>query len=132
MIYAPFFKPGPLGTFLAVTDPPMAHTRKAGLALFGEGVANTRSAELKGPRKLLRIRPGIFDFEPELGLKRSQTKPKIPGTVPTDRHTTIPNDYGTISACFDDDPKLLNCEIAQPRTVEVDDSRLAVSCYWAA
>ena len=59
-----------------------------------------------------RIRPEIFDFDP--GLKRSQTKPKIPGTVPTDRHTTIPNDSGPISACFDDDPKLLNCEIAPP------------------
>ncbi len=50
-----------------------------------------------------------------MGLKRSQTKPKTPGTVPTDRHTTIPNDSGPISACFDDDPKLLHCEIAQPR-----------------
>ncbi len=47
----------------------------------------------KGPGNLyFRIQPDIFDFEPELGLKRSQTKPKIPGTVPTDRHTTIPND----------------------------------------
>ena len=73
------------------------------------------SAELKGPRKLLRIRPGIFDFEPDLGLKLGQTKPKISGTVPTNRHTTIPNDSGPISACFDDDPKLLNCEIARPR-----------------
>ncbi len=36
------------------------------------------------------------------------------GTVPTNRHTTIPNDSGPISACFDDDPKLLNCVIAQP------------------
>ena len=35
------------------------------------------SAELKGPRKLLRIRPGIFDLEPDLGLKLGQTKPKI-------------------------------------------------------
>ncbi len=72
------------------------------------------SAELKGPRKLLRIRPGIFEFEPDLGLKLGQTKPKISGTVPTNRHTTIPNDSGPVSACFDDDPKLLNCEIAQP------------------
>ena len=75
------------------------------------------SAELKGPRKLLRIRPGIFDFEPDLGLKLGQTKPKISGTVPTNRHTTIPNDSGPISTCFDDDPKLLNCEIAQPSRV---------------
>ena len=73
-----------------------------------------RSAELKEPRTFLRIRPGIFDFEPDLGLKLSQTKPKISGTLPTNRHTTIPNDSGPISACFDDDPKLLNCEIDQP------------------
>ncbi len=55
-----------------------------------------------------------MDFKPEWGLTRSQTKPKIRGTVPTDQHETIPNDYGTISACFDGDPKLPNCEIAQP------------------
>ncbi len=36
------------------------------------------------------------------------------GTVPTNRHTTILNDSDPISGCFDDDPKLLNCEIAQP------------------
>ena len=72
------------------------------------------SAELKGPRQLLRIRPEIFDFERALGLKRGQTKPKIPGKVPTDRHTTIPDDSGPISACFDDEPKLLTCELAQP------------------
>ncbi len=58
------------------------------------------SAELQGPGTLLRIQPGIFDFAPDLSLKRSQTKPKISGTVPTDRHTTIPNDSGPISACF--------------------------------
>ncbi len=50
-----------------------------------------------------------------MGLKRGQTRPKIHGTVSTNRHTTIPNDSGPISACFDDDPKLVNCEIAQPR-----------------
>ena len=66
--------------------------------------------------EILRIRPGIFDFEADLGLKRSQTKPKIPGTVPTNRHTTIPNNSGSTSACFDD-PKLLNCEISQPSRI---------------
>ncbi len=65
------------------------------------------SAELRGPRKLLRIRPGIFNFEQNVSLKLGQTKPKISGTVPTNQHTTIPNDSGPISACFDDDPKLL-------------------------
>ena len=59
-------------------------------------------------------RPEIFDVEPDLGLKLGQTKPKISGTVPTNRHATIPNDSGPISACFDDGPKLLNCEMAQP------------------
>ncbi len=72
------------------------------------------SDELEGPRQLLRIRPAIFDFEPDLGLKLGQTKPKISGTAPTDRHTSIPNDFRPNSACFDDDPKLLNFEIAQP------------------
>ena len=65
------------------------------------------SAALKGPRTLLRIRLGIFDFEPDLGLKLGHTKPKISGTVPANRHTTIPSDSGLISACFDNDQKLL-------------------------
>jgi hypothetical protein len=30
------------------------------------------------------------------------------------RQTTIPNDSGAISGCFDHDAKLLHCEIAQP------------------
>jgi hypothetical protein len=79
-----------------------------------ESINNLFSAVLKRPGKLLRIRPEVFDFEPELGRKRSQTKPEMPSTVPTDRHTTIPNDSGSISVCFDDHPKLLNCEIARP------------------
>ncbi len=54
----------------------------------------------------MRIRPEIFDFESDLGQKLGQTKPKISGTVPTHRHTTILNDSGPILACFDDDPKL--------------------------
>ncbi len=64
------------------------------------------SAELKGPRKLVRIWPEICDFEPDLGLKRRQAKPKVHGTAPADPHTTIPNDSGPISLCFDDDAKL--------------------------
>ncbi len=71
------------------------------------------SAKVKAPGHLSRIRPEIFDFEPEFRLEQSQTKPKIPDTVPTNRRATIPNDYEPISACFDDDPKLFNCEIAQ-------------------
>ncbi len=71
----------------------------------GEGPHGHVSAQLEWPRTLARIRPEVFDFELRLGLKRSHTKPKIPGTVPTDRRTTIPNDSGPISACFDDHPK---------------------------
>ncbi len=63
------------------------------------------SAELKRPRKLLRIRPGIFDFEPDLGLKLGHPRHKISGTVPTNRHTRVSNDSELILACFDDDPK---------------------------
>ncbi len=79
-------------------------------ASWAHGVVLSRtqrlSPEIEGPRKLLRITPDIFDFEPELGLKRSQTKPKIPSKVTANRDTTIPNNYGPISACFDNDPKL--------------------------
>ena len=43
-----------------------------------------------------------------MGLKLGQSKPTMPGTVPTDRHTTIPIDSGPIpAALFDDDPELL-------------------------
>ncbi len=78
-----------------------------------------RSAELKRPEKLSRIRPEIFDFELDLGRKRRQAKPKIHGTVPTDRLTTIPNDSGTVSSRFDDPPKPSNCKIAQPSSVRL-------------
>ncbi len=56
-----------------------------------------------------------FDFEPDLGLKLGQTKPQISSTVPTNRPTAVPNESVPISACFGDNPKLLNCGIAQPR-----------------
>ncbi len=64
-------------------------------------------AGLTGPENFkdsagnLQLRTG---FGPEAGTNQSQNI----------RHTTIPNDYGPISACFGDDPTLLNCEIAQP------------------
>ncbi len=73
------------------------------------------SAELKGPGKLLRIRPETLDFGPDLGLTGNKTKPKISGTVPTDRHTTSPNDSGRIAAFPQLNERNLNCEIAQPR-----------------
>ncbi len=64
------------------------------------------TAKLKSARQLPRIRPGIFDIDPEWGLTRGQTTPKISGTVPTNRHTTIPNDSGPISARFGHDPQI--------------------------
>ncbi len=63
----------------------------------------------KGAGKLLRIRPGTF--EPKFDLKRGRTKPKMPGTAPTDWHTTIPNDSKPILAGFAEDPILGSCEI---------------------
>ncbi len=47
--------------------------------------------------KLFRIRPEIFDVDPDLGLKLGQTKPEISGALPTNRHTAIPNDSGPSS-----------------------------------
>ncbi len=52
------------------------------------------SAELKGPRQLFRAPPEIFDFEPHLGLKLGQTKPKISGTVPTTWDERFWADFG--------------------------------------
>ncbi len=60
----------------------------------------------EGAPNTLRIRPGIFDSEPDLGLKLGQATPQLSGTVPTNRHTI-----------FDDDPTLFDCEIAQPSTL---------------
>ncbi len=53
------------------------------------GPQSDNAAELKGTRKLLSIRPDIYDFEPDLDLKRRQTKPQIPGTMPTNRFRSI-------------------------------------------
>ncbi len=75
------------------------------LANFREQGPGDFTAELKCPRQLLRTRPGIFDFEPHLGLKLCQTKPILAGTVPANRRTTMLNDSGPMSSCFDDDPK---------------------------
>ncbi len=61
----------------------------------------------------LRIRSEIFDCEPTLDLKLGQGKPKTSGTVPTNRHIKIPSDSGPVSESFEDDPKLLDCEVAQ-------------------
>ncbi len=108
----------PIGLTFKPPLPSTGHTRDADFHPAWEGLPRHcleahgihvnphTSAGLKGPRKLLRIRPGYFDFEPLLGPKLGRTKPKISGKVPTNRHITIPDDSGPTSACFDDDPKL--------------------------
>ncbi len=53
------------------------------------------SAELKGPRKLVRIRPESISSQ-MLGQKLGQTKPEKSGSAPVNRHTAIPNDSGPI------------------------------------
>ncbi len=63
------------------------------------------SAELKWPRKLVRIRPGSFDFEPD--SSQSRANQALNNRHGTHRpHRSTPNDSGPISACFDDDPKV--------------------------
>ncbi len=66
------------------------------------------------PQKLLRFRPGIFDFDPDVALKLGHTKPKISGSVPTKRRSQRSRTILGRFRCFNDDPKLLNCEIPQP------------------
>ncbi len=52
---------------------------------------------------------------PRLAPKRGEAKPKVPEAVPTNQQKTIPIDVGPVYVCFDHDPKLCNCEIAQPK-----------------
>ncbi len=62
--------------------PPRPHAEgEAILPIFGFCRA-PGSAELKGPGKLLSIRPEIFYLGPDLGLKGSKTKPKYPVRYP--------------------------------------------------
>ncbi len=81
-------------------------------------MTSVRCAGRKRPPAHGRVqitRQEIFDFIPDLGLKLGKTEPEISGTVPTNWHTTIPKNSVPISACFDDDPRLLNSKIAEPR-----------------
>ena len=71
------------------------------------------------PGQFVRIRPQIVDVGPKSAPKPDEAKPKMPGAVPTNRHKPIPTDFGPVSGCFDHDPKLLNCEIAQPSGYKV-------------
>ena len=54
-----------------------------------------------------------------LDLKLGHTQPKISCTIPTSRHTTIPNDSGSISACFKDEPTGPNRKQEKPREVKI-------------
>ena len=51
---------------------------------------------------------------PKPPLKPDEAKPKMLGAVATNPHKPTVIDFGPVSGCFDHDPKLLNCEIAQP------------------
>ncbi len=53
-------------------------------------------------------------METKSAPKLDEAKPKMPGAVPVNRNKPMPIDFGPVSRCFDRDPKLLNCEIAQP------------------
>ncbi len=97
-----------LSTGSQVTPGPRLHTGSmlASVLVPRQELRGTNPAEIKGPRKVWRIRQEISNFEPDLGLRLGTTKPNTSGTAPTNWYTTIPNDSGPISACFDDDPKL--------------------------
>ncbi len=69
------------------------------------------SAELKGPGNLLRIWPEIVDVGPQLVPNETKPIQKCPGRCPQ----IGTNRFRSISGCFNPDPKLLNCEKAQPR-----------------
>jgi hypothetical protein len=71
--------------------------------------AITGSAELKGARKTFKDPAGNLRFRAGIGPERKQSQAQNTRQVPRNRHTTIPNDSGPASACFDDDPKLFNC-----------------------
>ncbi len=63
-------------------------------------------ADLKRPPTRLRIRPEIFDFHSDLGLNQN---------IRHVTHRPAHNDSERFLPEFDDDPKLLICEISQPR-----------------
>ena len=71
-------------------------------------------AERTGPRRLLRIRPKIDALGPKSAPKPETNCPKMPRAVPTNRHKPTPIDFGPASLRFDHDPKLVNCQKAQP------------------
>jgi hypothetical protein len=81
-------------------------------------VAGLSSAELQGPRKLSRIRPEIFDFDPNLGPKAGPNQsPKYPARYPqtgTQRFRTIRGRFRLVSTTI---RNVFNCEIVQPSSL---------------
>ncbi len=52
-------------------------------------------------------------WDPKRPPKPDEAKPNMPVVVP------IPIDFGPVPGCSNHDPKLLNCEIAQPNWVNL-------------
>ena len=65
----------------------------------------------QGPGQFLRIRLKFADVGPKSDPKPDEARPRTPGAVPTNRHKPSPIDFGPVSGCFHNDPKLLNCKI---------------------
>ncbi len=72
------------------------------------------SDDLKVPRTIFKDPAGNIKYRAGFGHEAVPNQAQHIRHGTTNRHTTILNDSGSISACFDDDPKLLNCEVAQP------------------
>jgi hypothetical protein len=65
--------------------------------LTGQGKAWLAWPRQKRPRQLLAIRQRIFDFGPKSAPKPDDTKPKVPGAVPTNQRQPNPIDFGPVS-----------------------------------
>ncbi len=61
---------------------------------------------------------------PKSAPKPDEAKPKMPESVPANKHKAIPIDFEPVSGCFNHNPKLVNCEIAQPSLVLLQPHRL--------
>ncbi len=76
--------------------------------------AKVDSAALKRPREVLRIRPEIFNVDPDLGLKLRQTKQHIWHGTHKPAHSDSERFWADFGV-FRRRSETLNCEIAQPR-----------------
>ncbi len=54
------------------------------------------SAELKEPRKPTTIQTKVVDLGRKTVSKPDETKPKMPGAVPANRHKPTPIDFGPV------------------------------------